>query len=106
MEVQYLQESGANPDQALKDEFYKEFERNYSEDVIGKFLKTYFGNHSYINASEILKNDMSEEAILKILYVLVYAGEDMDYRIRPLDSKIENDKFELDDFQIIRGFKS
>lgn len=106
IKVQYLQDQINDPDQALKDEFYREFERNYSEDVISKFLTSYFGNHSYINASEILKNDMSEETILKILYVLVYAGEDMDYRIKPLDEKIVNDKFELNDFQIVRGFKS
>ncbi len=106
VEVQYLAETEGIHDEDLKEEFYREFERNYSEDVIGRFLKSYFSKNHHINASQILKDDMSEEAIMKILYVLVYAGEDMDYHIKPLKTKIDHEKFQLDDFQIIRGYKS
>ena len=47
---------------------------------------------------------MSDEAIIRLLYILVYAGEELDYAINPLYEKINNKRFELDDFEIIRGY--
>ena len=46
---------------------------------------------------------MSDSAVLKLLYILVYAGDELDYYIQPLKSKIEHPRFELTDFEIIRG---
>ncbi len=106
VEVQYLSETESIEDEMLKAEFYKEFERNYSEEVIQRYLKSYLNGHGEVRASDILKKDLDEDAIMKILYVLVYAGEEMDYQIKPLDEKISNEKFELTDFQIIRGYNS
>ena len=103
-DAQYLVENNGGPDRRLQEEFYNEFETNYSEDVIAKYLKEYFRNNKLIKASEILRDDMSDEAIIRLLYILVYAGEELDYAINPLYEKINNKRFELDDFEIIRGY--
>ena len=46
---------------------------------------------------------MSDEAVLKLLYILVYAGEEMDYYIKPLNKDIGHSRFKLTDFEIVRG---
>jgi len=104
-DAQYLVENNGAPDRRLQEEFYDEFETNYSEDVIMKYLKTYFRHHQTIKASEILRDDMSDEAIMRLLYILVYAGEELDYSINPLYEKINNKRFDLDDFEILRGYQ-
>ncbi|MDD3712537.1 MAG: hypothetical protein PHZ28_03465, partial [Candidatus Izemoplasmatales bacterium] len=73
-------------------------------DVIAKYLKAYFRNNRLIKASQILRDDMSDEAIIRLLYILVYAGEELDYTVNPLYEKINNKRFDLDDFEIIRGY--
>jgi len=103
IENQFLEENDNRFDQSLRDEFYKEFEIQYSEDVIQRYLDEYFSKNALIKASEIINNDMSDEAILRLLYILVYAGEEMNYYIQPLDSKINNARFVIDDFEIIKG---
>ncbi len=104
-DAQYLAENNGAPDRRLQEEFYDEFETFYSEDVIAKYLKAYFLHHSIIKASEILRDDMSDESIIRLLYILVYAGEELDYTINPLYEKINNKRFELDDFEILRGYQ-
>ena len=104
VDSQYLEENNGGPGLKLQEAFYKEFERNYSEEVISKYLNEYFKENSLIKASEIIRNDMSDEAILKLLYILVYAGDELDYYIQPLEKPIEHPKFELKDFEIIRGY--
>jgi hypothetical protein len=103
-EAQYLMENNGEPDRRLQEEFYNEFETTYSEDVIAKYLKAYFRNNRLIKASQILRDDMSDEAIIRLLYILVYAGEELDYTVNPLYEKINNKRFDLDDFEIIRGY--
>jgi hypothetical protein len=103
IESQLLEENNREFDQSLRDEFYKEFEVHYSEEIIEKYLNEYFRRHSVINASDIIKDDMSDEAILRLLYILVYAGDDMNYYIQPLNRKINNPRFTIDDFEIIKG---
>ncbi len=105
VDSQYLAQNNGGPGLRLQEEFYKEFERNYSEDVINKYLNEYFKENKLIKASEIVRNDMSDEAVLKLLYILVYAGDELDYYIQPLKTPIEHTKFELDDFEIIRGIE-
>lgn len=105
IEAQYLVENNGAPDRRLQEEFYDEFETNYSEDVIAKYLKAYFRKNKLIRASEILRDDMSDESIIRLLYILVYAGEELDYSINPLFEKINNKRFNLDDFEIIRGYQ-
>jgi hypothetical protein len=48
---------------------------------------------------------MTDESIVRLLYILVYAGEELDYSINPLYEKINNKRFDLDDFEIIRGYQ-
>ena len=103
-DAQYLVENNGEPDRKFQEEFYNEFETNYSEDVIAKYLKSYFRHNKLIKASEILRDDMSDEAIIRLLYILVYAGEELDYTVNPLYEKINNKRFDLDDFEIIRGY--
>ncbi len=103
IDSQYLVENNGGPGVRLQEEFYKEFERNYSEDVINKYLMSFFKDFEQIKASEIIRNDMSDEAILRLLYILVYAGDELDYYIQPLKTKIEHSRFKLADFEIIRG---
>jgi TRAP-type uncharacterized transport system substrate-binding protein len=105
VEAQYLVENNGGPDRRLQEEFYQEFETNYSEDVISKYLKAYFRHNKLIKASDILRDDMSDEAIIRLLYILVYAGEELDYTINPLYEKINNKRFDLEDFEIIRGYQ-
>ncbi len=105
IDSQYLVMNNGGPGVRLQEEFYKEFEANYSEEVIYKYLNDYFQENKLIRASEIIRNDMSDEAILKLLYILVYAGDELDYYIQPLTKPIEHPKFELADFEIIRGFE-
>lgn len=104
IDTQYLTVNNGGPGIRLQEEFYKEFERNYSEDVIRDCLMEFFANNKSIKASEIIKGDMSEEAVLKLLYILVYAGDELDYYIQPLDEYINHTKFKLADFEIIRGY--
>jgi hypothetical protein len=47
---------------------------------------------------------MSDEAIMRLLYILIYAGDELDYSIIPLRTDIEHHKFRLADFEIIRGY--
>jgi hypothetical protein len=103
IETQYLEDIDHRFDQSLKDEFYKEFEMHYSEEVIKKYLDEYFVDHSVISANDIIKEDMSDEAILRLLYILVYAGDEMNYYIQPLNRRINNTRFVIDDFEIIKG---
>ena len=103
-DAQYLVENNGGPDRRLQEEFYNEFETNYSEDVITKYLNAYFKKNKLIKASEILREDMSDEAIIRLLYILVYAGEELDYSINPLYEKIDTKRFDLYDFEIIRGY--
>ncbi len=105
VESQFLVENNGAPDYKLQEAFYQEFERNYSEEVISKYLKEFFRHNRLIKASEILRDDMTDEAILRLLYILVYAGEELDYYINPLHEKIRSQKFDLDDFEIIRGYE-
>jgi len=104
-DAQYLVENNGAPDRRLQEEFYSEFETNYSEEVIAKYLRTYFRHNASIRASEILRDDMTDESIVRLLYILVYAGEELDYSINPLYEKINNKRFDLDDFEIIRGYQ-
>ncbi|MFA7075116.1 MAG: Wadjet anti-phage system protein JetA family protein [Candidatus Izemoplasmatales bacterium] len=104
-EAQYLVENNGAPDRSLQEDFYSEFETAYSEDVIAKYLKTYFRHNKSIKASEIMRDDMSDESIIRLLYILVYAGEELDYSVNPLFEKIKNKRFDLDDFEIIRGYQ-
>ncbi|MDA3931303.1 MAG: DUF5716 family protein [Tenericutes bacterium] len=103
IENQFLEENDNRFDQILRDEFYKEFEIQYSEEVIQKYLDEYFRKNALIKASEIINDDMSDEGILRLLYILVYAGVEMNYFIQPLDNKIDNSRFIIDDFEIIKG---
>ncbi|MDY0023595.1 MAG: DUF5716 family protein [Candidatus Izemoplasmatales bacterium] len=103
-DAQYLVENNGGPDRRLQEEFYNEFETNYSEDVITKYLNAYFKKNKLIKASEILREDMSDEAIIRLLYILVYAGEELDYSINQLYEKIATKRFDLYDFEIIRGY--
>ncbi|MFW5794250.1 MAG: Wadjet anti-phage system protein JetA family protein [Bacillota bacterium] len=103
IENQFLEENDAKLEKSLQDEFYKEFEINYSEEVIEKYLNEYFQNNKLIKASDIVNNNMSDEAILRLLYILVYAGDEMNYYINPLGKKIRNQRFTIDDFEIIKG---
>lgn len=105
IDAQYLVENNGEPDRRLQEEFYNEFETNYSEEVISKYLRSYFRNNKLIKASEILRDDMSDEAIIRLLYILVYAGEELDYTIKPLFDKINTKRFDLNDFEIIRGYQ-
>ncbi|XMB72576.1 DUF5716 family protein [Mycoplasmatota bacterium WC30] len=105
IDSQYLEQNNGGPGLRLQEEFYKEFERNYSEEVINKYLNEYFKENKFIKASEIIRNDMSDEAVLKLLYILVYAGDELDYYIQPLKTPIEHTKFELKDFEIVRGIE-
>jgi hypothetical protein len=89
----------------LQDEFYREFESSYSSDVIKKYLMDYFKTRPSIKASDILRADMSDEAVLRLLYILIYAGDELDYSIIPLKTEIEHQKFRLADFEIIRGYE-
>jgi len=104
--AQYLLENDATPSDAMQQAFYKEFETDYSEDVIKKYLNVIFQKQNLIKASELISGDLSDEAILRLLYILVYSGEDMNYYILPLPSPIKHKRFQLSDFQIIRGQKS
>ena len=88
----------------LQEQFYSEFESSFSEEVISKYLKAYFRQNRIIKASEILRDEMSDEAILRLLYILIYAGDELNYSINPLYQKINNKRFTLDDFEIIRGY--
>lgn len=103
IEGQYLVENNLGPGQRLQEAFYKEFERHYSEDVIYKYLDSFFQKEPLIKASQIINDDMSDEAVLRLLYILVYAGDDLDYYIKPLNKNIEHPRFKLTDFEIVRG---
>lgn len=102
---QFLQENTATPSNQLQEDFYKEFETNYSADVIKKYLLAYFKTRPSIKASEILRADMSDEGVMRLLYILIYAGDELDYSIIPLKADIEHKKFQLRDFEIIRGYE-
>jgi len=104
IDSQYLVENNGGPGIRLQEEFYKEFERSYSEDVISRYLTDFFRENKQIKASDIIRNDMSDEAVLRLLYILVYAGDELDYFIQPLDAEIEHTRFKLADFEIVRGF--
>ncbi|MFA7561462.1 MAG: Wadjet anti-phage system protein JetA family protein [Candidatus Izemoplasmatales bacterium] len=104
-EAQYLVENAEEMDRKLQDEFYNEFETNYSEDVIMKYLRNYFKKNKTIKASEILRDDMSDEAIVRLLYILVYAGEELNYSINQLEEKINIERFDMIDFEIVRGYQ-
>jgi hypothetical protein len=103
IESQFLEENDRSFDQSLRDDFYKEFELHYSEEIIEKYLNEYFSRNNVIHASDIINEDMSDEAILRLLYILVYAGDEMNYYIQPLNNKINHTKFSIDDFEIIKG---
>ncbi len=103
--AQYLQENAESNGNQLQDDFYREFETNFSSDVIKKYLMAYFKTKSSIKASEVLRNDMSDEAIMRLLYILIYAGDELDYSIVPLKADIEHKRFQLRDFEIIRGYE-
>lgn len=103
VDSQFLAENNGGPGVRLQEEFYKEFERNYSEDVINRYLLDYFRDNTQIKASDIIRNDMSDEAVLRLLYILVYAGDELDYYIQPLNTEIQHTRFALADFEIIRG---
>lgn len=104
-QAQYLVENPEEIDRKFQDDFYNEFETNYSEDVIIKYLRNYFKKYKTIKASEILRDDMSDEAIIRLLYILVYAGEELNYSINQLDEKIKIDRFDMIDFEIVRGYQ-
>lgn len=102
-DAQYLLENDITPSNALQEAFYKEFETNYSEEVIRKYLQAMFKQQSIIKASDLVKEDISDETIMRLLYILVYADGELNYYIRPLDTQIHHKRFKLNDFQIIRG---
>ncbi len=102
-DAQYLLDNDITPSSALQEAFYKEFETDYSEDVIQKYLNAMFKKQSIIKASDLVKEDVSDETILKLLYILVYAGEELNYYIKPLSTQIHHKRFRLNDFQILRG---
>ncbi|MGI6392353.1 MAG: Wadjet anti-phage system protein JetA family protein [Candidatus Izemoplasmatales bacterium] len=102
---QFLQKNLNSPSNHLQEEFYKEFESNYSSEVIKRYLQEYFKTRPSIKASEIMRNDMSDEAILRLLYILIYAGDELDYSIVPLKNDIEHERFQMSDFEIIRGYE-
>ena len=104
-EGQFLLDNELTPSVALQEALLKEFETNYSEEVIKKYLAAFFRNQSIVRASELITEDVADEAVLRLLYILVYAGEEMNYYISPLDSVIHHKKFKMYDFQIVRGQK-
>lgn len=104
-EGQFLLDNELTPSVALQEALMKEFETNYSEEVIKKYLAAFFRNQSIVRASELITEDVADEAVLRLLYILVYAGEEMNYYISPLDTVIRHKKFKMYDFQIVRGQK-
>ncbi|MDD3865790.1 MAG: Wadjet anti-phage system protein JetA family protein [Candidatus Izemoplasmatales bacterium] len=102
-ESQFLLENDITPSDAMQEAFYKEFETDFSEDVIKKYLNHVFEKQNLIKASELLTTDLSDEAVLRLLYILVYSGEEMNYFILPLPTTIKHNRFDMNDFQIIRG---
>lgn len=104
--AQYLLDNDVTPSAAMQEAFYKEFETDFSEEVIKKYLTEVFKLQPLIKASEILCDDMSDEALLRLLYILVYSGEEMNYYVLPLSGTIRHKRFQLYDFQIIRGNKA
>ena len=102
-DAQYLLDNEITPSDALQEAFIKEFETNYSEEVIKKYLQAVFRQQSVIKASDLVKEDISDETIMRLLYILVYADGELNYYIRPLDTQIHHKRFKLNDFQIIRG---
>lgn len=103
IESQFLEEKDRSFDQNLRDQFYREFESHFSEEIIQKYLDQYFTKASVIHASDIISEQMSDEAILRLLFILVYAGDEMNYYIQPLNKKINHARFVIDDFEIIKG---
>ena len=95
---QYLKENVEIDDKSFQKAFYEEFETKYSEDVILHYLKEYFNREDAIRASQILRDDMSDEAVIRLLYILVYAGKENDYAVIPTEDIIEHPRFELEDF--------
>ncbi len=104
-EGQFLIENELTPSSALQEAFYKEFETNFSEEVIKKYLLAFFRKQSIIRASDLIKEETDDEAVLRLLYILVYAGDEMNYYILPLSGTIHHKKFKMADFQIVRGTK-
>ena len=53
-------------------------------------------------ASDLFKNNIDEDGMTRLLYVLVYGTTSDGYEITKLNEKYETDKFLINDFEIAR----
>lgn len=94
---------GETPDLSdLQDQFLKDFDMEYSEEKIINYVNEVLKITPAIKASSLFAKTPSEEELLRLLYILVYASTSENYSINNINKKFESDEFILNDFEIAR----
>ena len=86
----------------LQNKFLQEFDLEFSEDKVIAFVVDKLKYEKRFKASDLFMNKPTEENLIRLLYILVYASTCEDYQINKLDHNYENDDFILNDFEIAR----
>ena len=86
----------------LQNKFIQEFDLEFSEDKVIAFVVERLKYQKSFKASELFINKPTEENLIRLLYILVYASTCEDYQINKLEHNYENDDFIINDFEIAR----
>lgn len=101
VETKLLEHENVDLDE-LQNKFIQEFDLEFSEDKVIAFVKDKLLERESFKASELFLKKPSEENLIRLLYILVYASTCEDYQINKLEKNYENDDFILNDFEITR----
>ena len=86
----------------LQKAFLAAYNSKFSEDAIKKYVDMILSHTNTIKASDLFNNNIDEDGITRLLYVLVYGTTSDGYEITKLNEKYETDKFLINDFEIAR----
>ena len=86
----------------LQKAFLDAYNSKFSEVAIKKYVDMILSQTETIKASDLFKNNIDEDGMTRLLYVLVYGTTSDGYEITKLNEKYETDKFLINDFEIAR----
>ena len=86
----------------LQKAFLDAYNSKFSEVAIKKYVDMILSQTQTIKASDLFRNNIDEDGMTRLLYVLVYGTTSDGYEITKLNEKYETDKFLINDFEIAR----
>lgn len=86
----------------LSQAFLDAYNSKFSEVAIMKYVDLILSKRDKVKASELFEDNIDEDGLTRLLYVIVYGTTSEKYEVTKLDDIYENEKFQINDFEIKR----